>query len=255
MKRVVFLTFLVTIASINLLWSNQYAAATNCQSGTSLLINGGFEQPSIGLYGTPLGSQVDGWETLDSMNQIEIFGTGVDHSTTPGTDGPYTSAEGTQFIEVVANSLAPVYQDFTTVPGSTLSVSLKQQARYQGSASQVLLQIGTPNGPYSNLGLSSATSAVWESSTFSYEVPSGQTTTRLLIEADIAAGTINSPQSVGSPLVDDVSVNVVSCPTEILQETTSPQLASTGTPQIMSSLLTGFVFTALGLFMFYRMKS
>lgn len=200
---------------------NQPAEATTCSAGASLLINGGFEQPVIGMYGTPLGSIVDGWETLDTVNEIEIWGTGVDHSGSPGQDGPYAAAEGNQFIEVVANSLEPVFQDFATDPGSTLTISLKQQARYQNGNSAVLIQMGPVGGPYANVGIPTAIAASWSSNNYTYVVPNGQTMTRLLINADTAADTINSPQQVGSPLVDDVSVTVTTC---------APAVVSTPTP-------------------------
>jgi uncharacterized repeat protein (TIGR01451 family) len=171
---------------------------TSCQ-GTVALVNGGFEAPVIpnASVSLPNESQVPGWFTNDSLNQIELWSSGFNG---------VTAAAGRQFAELNANTPSRLYQDVATTPGQTLSWSLKHRGRNGTDVMRVM--IGTPTGTLVQNGsnLSDGTSA-WGSHTGTYTVPAGQTVTRFAFEAVSSAG---GSASVGN-FLDDITFGTGPC--------------------------------------------
>lgn len=171
---------------------------TSCQ-GTVALTNGGFEAPAIGnaTYRLLPEAQVPGWNTTDSLRQIELWSSGFQG---------VPAAAGRQFAELNANSPSRLFQDVATTPGQTLSWSLKHRGRSGTDVMRVM--IGAPTGTLVQSGptLSDGTSA-WGSHTGTYTVPAGQTMTRFAFEAVSSAG---GNASVGN-FLDDITFGTGPC--------------------------------------------
>lgn len=171
---------------------------TSCQSAVALT-NGGFETPTVpnASYRLFPESQVPGWLTNDSLNQIELWSSGFQG---------VPAAAGRQFAELNANSASRLYQDVTTTPGQTLAWSLKHRGRAGVDVMRVLIGPATgalaQNGP----NLSDGTTA-WGTHTGTYTVPAGQTVTRFAFEAVSSAGGSNG---VGN-FLDDITFGTGPC--------------------------------------------
>lgn len=91
---------------------------TFCQIPTRLIINQGFEQPSLGCTNCfnlfPV-ANVPGWKTTDPTAVIEIWGTGFQSK---------TSHSGSQFAEINANNSAFLYQELCLAPNEVVNYSI-----------------------------------------------------------------------------------------------------------------------------------
>ncbi|MDB9743909.1 hypothetical protein OAA91_00110 [Fibrobacterales bacterium] len=134
-----------------------------------------FELPVIPLGG---GSQrpqdqVPGWGTTASDGLIELWSTG--HIGT-------FSYSGNQFIELNAKSVGQLYQDISTPSGSTVKISFAHQGR--SGPDEMGLKAGPTAGPYKHLGSYVGKQNVWSPHTVYYDVPAGQTTTRIFFVSE-----------------------------------------------------------------------
>lgn len=91
---------------------------TFCQIPTRLIINQGFEQPSLGCTNCfnlfPV-ANVPGWKTTDPTAVIEIWGTGFQSK---------TSHSGSQFAEINANNSAFLFQELCLAPNEVVNYSI-----------------------------------------------------------------------------------------------------------------------------------
>lgn len=89
-----------------------------CQIPTRLIINQGFEQPSLGCTNCfnlfPV-ANVPGWKTTDPTAVIEIWGTGFQSK---------TSRSGSQFAEINANNSAFLFQELCLAPNEVVNYSI-----------------------------------------------------------------------------------------------------------------------------------
>lgn len=163
-----------------------------CPAGTqSLLVNGSFEQPVISNpYASLNQSSVPGWRTHAGDGILELW--------RPAAGGliPY---DGSQNLEVQANSNAAVYQDVATTPGTTFTWSFAHRGR-SGNDS-LAVKIGDINSLVVQQTVTTGNSA-WQRYTGTYTVPAGQTTTRFKFEPVSWAG---GNSSMGN-LVDAVLI-------------------------------------------------
>ena len=157
--------------------------AAPCDGSSSALQNGGFEIPGVpaGTFQLLPAASVPPWLTTDSMNQIEIWGTGF-----LGVPAP----EGANFTELNANTAATIYQDVVTNPGDTITWTLLHRARSGIDTMQVLSGDAAVANPTNNVGwnyfsgIISDTTAAWGSHTDAFVVPVGQVCTRLALPRD-----------------------------------------------------------------------
>jgi len=108
MKNFIFLVFLFT-----LLFNSLFG-----QIPTRLIVNPGFEQPSLGCtncYNLFPVASVPGWKTTDPTAVIEIWGTGFQSK---------TSRSGIQFAEINANNSAFLYQELCLAPNEVVNYSI-----------------------------------------------------------------------------------------------------------------------------------
>ena len=179
---------------------------------TTGLLNGGFEAPVQGANSFLIQSQdlVPGWTTTATDSQIEIWST------------PYqgvTAYEGNQFAEMNANQVASLYQDITTVPGSTITYQFAHRARSLGNPAVVVDTAGVQAGPPGQAGVTLKTfsddSTAWVVQRGTYIVPAGQYITRFQFNS-ISAGA--GAASVGN-FIDGVQFSTDTCVTPILPPT------------------------------------
>ena len=157
--------------------------SSHCLFGVNALVNGSFEQPVLrtnppspvkrwfgGKIATYHDYDVNGWETTATDHEIEFWSAAV--------GDPF---EGNQFIELNANQVAAVYQDVPTIPGKKFNWFVAHRGRSGVDTARVLM--GPPNGPLHEVRIMKDNNSVWGAYLGSYEVPSGQTITRLQFEA------------------------------------------------------------------------
>ena len=165
--------------------------ASQCQIVT---VNAGFELPDISGPYPPLISDytIPGWRTTATDHMIEVW---------PDPNFENIPAyEGEQFIELNANQVSGVYQDYNTpAQGTVFSYSFAHRARTitsQPATDVVQLQAGPPQGPFVNVGPpASATNTAWVVNTGTYTVPADQPVTRFIFQA-VSAG--NGNPTVGN---------------------------------------------------------
>ena len=184
-----------------LLWA-PLVRAGQCEDH-SALINGGFEQPLISsstpvpveVYtGVKLYNQTDvpGWRTQGPSGAIELWQT-----VTSGV----TSYQGQQFNEVQGHSLHSIFQDVTSVPGSTIRWQFAHRGRDGNDTIEV--RLGSASATVAQSQFTTGTTS-WQVYSGTYVVPASQTTTRFELKPIGSAGVA----SVGN-LVDAASLSVL----------------------------------------------
>ncbi len=150
-------------------------------------VNLSFEEPVIPDTWRPVpASSVPGWETAAADGIIELWVDGF-----LGVAAP----DGGQISELQANGTAPMYQDIPTAEGDVISWSVLHKGRVTTDTAEV--RIGAPGSE--TVVQSMVTSPTdWVTYGGTYAVPSGQTTTRFMLNP-IGSG------SVGN-LVDNVAL-------------------------------------------------
>lgn len=170
--------FLLTI--FNLFGVALVLAQDDCEINT---VNPDFEEPVVVQSGWPTfldASDVPGWNTTASDNQIEIW----PNSTNGGGVMAYS---GDQYIELNANVTSGVYQDFLTpLAGIVFDFSFAHCARDPGWSGDDVVGVyaGEPGGSLELIAqYSTSVGEGWQLKTGSYTVPAGQPVTRFLFSA------------------------------------------------------------------------
>lgn len=165
------------------------------ESGTCLVttVNHDFEDPNTtGLYPTFLNqTNVPGWFTTASDGQIEIW-------PVPNfTNVPAYS--GNQFVELNANEVSGLYQDYDSPEGMVFNYAFAHRGRLGTDTCQLLA--GPPGGPYTTVGEQVSTgNESWSLNTGIYVVPENQPITRFIFQSISSVG----GGSVGN-FLDDIS--------------------------------------------------
>lgn len=137
------------------------------------------------------------WDTTASDNIIEIW--------PPGFEG-VTAYSGNQLIELNANLVSTLFQDFTVIPGTTISVSFAHRGR-QGT-DVCAVEIGPVGGPYTSLGNFSDGNTAWGLHSVNYTVPTGNGNNYTL--RFVSVSSTGGSQSIGN-LLDSISISSLSC--------------------------------------------
>ncbi len=159
-----------------------------------ILINNGFEEPVIPAtsYRIVDASTVPGWETTASDNKIEIWSDGF-HGV--------PAYEGNQFAEINANEAASLYQDLNTTPDTKISWSIAHRGR--AGIDEAGVYIGAPGSTLVKIEEMITDNDAWVLYNGTYEIPEGQTETRIEFRAINTSG----GSSVGN-FIDDFIVEV-----------------------------------------------
>lgn len=109
---------------------------------SNLICNGNFETPVI--FSSPGMSPVSSlscWQTTAPDQIIELWQSGFNL---------VPSFSGNQFLELNANYVSTIYQDFYASPGSNLKISFAHRGR--AGIDTLSLEFGNVGGPYTSLG-------------------------------------------------------------------------------------------------------
>ncbi|KAF2515435.1 T9SS type B sorting domain-containing protein [Flavobacterium salilacus subsp. salilacus] len=142
-------------------------------------INFDFEQPEIDLGGWGMFNHnaVPGWRTTASDQMIEYWSTGFNG---------IPSYSGNQFIELNANLVSGVYQDYVAPEGTVFNYGFAHRGRLGTDTCQLLA--GPPGGPYTAVTSVSTGTSGWSYNTGTYTVPIGQPVTRFIFESVSSVG-------------------------------------------------------------------
>ncbi|MEO1624816.1 MAG: PA14 domain-containing protein, partial [Bacteroidota bacterium] len=155
-----------------------------CQDCIQAFLNGDMENvaPFSGEWTYMNDSFIDGWETTASDNIIEIWRDGF--SGVPAFDGEF-------FAELNGTQASDFFQEFCTVPTTTLQISFAHRKRVDSNntTDDILgVYIGPDMANLTRVGSAVATNTSgWTVHTVSYLVPAGQTSTVFLFRADQGA--------------------------------------------------------------------
>lgn len=176
------------------------AAVENCAA--LALVNGSFEAPlpsppaNIGYWWGDFldASQTQdqdgykavpgiGWLTTQANHLIEFWN---GEPTAPTNDGPH-AFDGDAFVELNAWEPGALYQDISTVPGTSIAWSLAHRGR--SGVDTMAVEVGAPGQTLIQQGpdLSDGTAA-WGVHTGVYQVPASQTVTRFSFRAVDSVG-------------------------------------------------------------------
>jgi LruC domain-containing protein len=147
------------------------------------MTNGLAELPviTLGRQTITSASNVPGWETSASDNQIEIWSTGFNG---------VPAQEGNQFLEINANRTAALYQELCLEPGSTIRWSVWHRGRAGVDVAKV--KIGSSLANATEQATMSDGKNAWGYYTGTYVVPTNQATTLFIFEAISTASGNNS---------------------------------------------------------------
>jgi gliding motility-associated-like protein len=144
-------------------------------------INPSFETPNItGLYPNfdIDHDSVQGWRTTASDQKME-FWPFPNYENHPGYDGD-------QFVELNANLVSGLYQDYDTPESTTFTYSFGHKGR-QGTDTCKLLA-GPPGGQMVEVTVASTGMAAWQTYTGTYTTPAGQPVTRFVFQSVTSVG-------------------------------------------------------------------
>jgi large repetitive protein len=155
---------------------------TNCLVTT---INYSFESPPPPAPTTfPVflnHNAVQGWRTTASDQMMEFW-------VVPNYEN-VPSYEGIQFIELNANLVSGVYQDYATPQPTVFNYGFAHRGRQGTDTCQLLA--GPPGGPYTSVQTATTGNSAWAYYTGSYTVPAGQSTTRFIFQSVSSVGGVS----------------------------------------------------------------
>ncbi|MDG4717221.1 immunoglobulin domain-containing protein, partial [Winogradskyella marincola] len=157
-------------------------------------VNNDFEEPvNAGIYPLFLNDAVmPGWNTTASDSQIELWAD-------PNFEN-VPAYSGSQFVELNANVISGLYQDYDSPEGTVFNYGFAHRGRMGTDTCQLLA--GPPNGPYVNVGPPVSTgNTSWSYNTGTYTVPAGQPITRFIFQS-VSGST--GDNSVGN-FLDDIN--------------------------------------------------
>lgn len=129
----------------------------------NLLCNVDFEDQQVvppGNFIVINQSNVPCWSTSAADAMVEVWGSGFNG---------VPAYSGNQFIELNANLVSTLYQDFQVLPGSTVDISFAHRGR---SGTDVMsVSVGPIGGPYTALGTFSTGNTAWQYYTVNYTFP------------------------------------------------------------------------------------
>lgn len=156
---------------------------TNPLSCTINTINYSFEDPdATGPYPNMINQYtVQGWRTTATDNIMEFWPV-PNYENVP-------AYEGNQFIELNANLVSGVYQDYETPQAVDFNFGFAHRGRQGTDTCE--LQAGPPGGPYLPVMQATTGNTAWVYYTGTYTVPVGQTQTRFILQSVSSVGGVS----------------------------------------------------------------
>ncbi|MEM1320597.1 MAG: PA14 domain-containing protein, partial [Bacteroidota bacterium] len=152
----------------------------DCTDCIQSFLNGDMETPDLpGAWAYVNANDIPGWSTTATNNVIEFQSSGA-------IDG-VASYGGNQHAELNGTQNSDLYQEFCTIPTTTLQISFAHHKRMGGiNTSDDIMEvfIGPNLGTLTSMGTYTATgTSGWTVHNVSYVVPAGQTNTVFLFRA------------------------------------------------------------------------
>jgi gliding motility-associated-like protein len=175
----------------------------NIKTKTSILCNTDFENNQV-ISGSNFlitnQNNVPCWKTTASDSMIEVWGNGF--SGVP-------SYSGNQFVELNANMVSTLFQNFIAKSGNQIEISFAHRGR---SGTDVMsVEIGKIGGPYINLGNFSAGNTAWVFNSLIYTIPNTISDTNFTLR-------FNSVSAAGGATIgnflDAIDIKIISCKSE-----------------------------------------
>ncbi|HEY1047522.1 MAG TPA: gliding motility-associated C-terminal domain-containing protein [Bacteroidia bacterium] len=138
------------------------------QGKCNFLCNSDFEDSTVTLPATLNfvdGDLVPCWKTTASDNKIEVWNSGC---------YGVKAFSGKQFIELNANEVSSLYQNFVAQPGTNIVIGFSHRGR--AGVDEMSVSIGPVNGPYIVLDTVSTGKTNWKFYKFNYKIPLGTVT-------------------------------------------------------------------------------
>ncbi len=127
----------------------------------NLICNGNFENPVVSSSpGMCSVSILSCWQTTAPDQMVELWQSGFNL---------VPSYSGNQFLELNANYVSTIFQDFYASPGSSLEISFAHRGR--AGIDTLSVEVGPIGGPYSNLGYFADDNTNWGHYTIYASVP------------------------------------------------------------------------------------
>lgn len=149
------------------------------------LVNGDFEEPSIGGIQLVDQAVVPGWNTTASDKKIEVWERNNSYN--------IPSYSGNQFVELMANMKSALYQDIDTKPGSYVYWRVAHRGRSGVDVAEV--KFGKPGENLVTQKVLRTGNDSWKEYSGYYKIPVGQTKTRFQFEG---ISTASGSDSVGN---------------------------------------------------------
>jgi len=172
----------------------------NIKTKTSILCNTDFENNQV-ISGANFlitnQNNVPCWKTTASDQMIEVWSNGF--SGVP-------SYSGNQFVELNANMVSTLFQNFIAKSGNQIEISFAHRGR---SGTDVMsVEIGKIGGPYTNLGNFSAGNTAWVFNSLIYTIPNTISDTNFILR-------FNSVSAAGGATIgnflDAIDIKIISC--------------------------------------------
>lgn len=182
------------------------AGPTTCPDVRPVLVNGSFEEPVVrpGFPRTTPADTVPGWDT--NQPAMEIWPPGVTEGP-PSGGGPYTAAQGDQFIEINAQQPETIHQDINTSTAAPLVLLVEAYHRGRTNPNTALVAVGAPNGLIDFHTEMTDPPQAWGRYDWALNIPAGQPVTRVGFAPLTGTGPGNS---IGN-LLDAVRVQAAGC--------------------------------------------
>jgi LPXTG-motif cell wall-anchored protein/uncharacterized repeat protein (TIGR01451 family) len=180
-------------------------SATTCSTAEVSLENGGFETPVVtpGFPRVTNDDKVPGWNA--TVTNFEIWPPGVTEGP-PSGSGPYTAAEGDQFIELNATTPEGVFQPVDGESGTTLLIEAYHRSRTDATNTARMVLTGPGGQVRLRQDLTDGVEA-WGRHDWHYRVPDGEPIARIGFFPLTGSG---PDDSIGN-FLDGVRVQTAGC--------------------------------------------
>ena len=183
----------------------------------ALLGNGSFETAPLvspGSYSFFDQTLVPSWNTSASDGQMEIWSNGFQGV-------PAYSCN--HFLELNATMGTTVYQNFTAIPGSTVTITFAHRGR-AGYPNQMSVSLGAVGGLPTTLGTYTASTTVWTLHSITYTFPNNGQTAYMI-------GFVAGDSGPGGNFIDHIQMINTAC-----QDVLVPDLTDLGKPKVFTFL-------------------
>ncbi|MBW7867779.1 MAG: T9SS type A sorting domain-containing protein [Brumimicrobium sp.] len=171
------------------------AIYNNAYSQNNLICNGDFEEPETGSGSVLVGSFDYPCWGISPSSKFEVWSSGA--YGVPGYSGE-------RFLELQAFDFDTIYQAITDIqPNDFIIISFAHRGRL--GYEKVGVQVGSANGPFTNLGVFTDSTDQWGVHTINHQIPSSIGNDDYLIRFYAIQQTPTSSSSMGN-FLDDIKV-------------------------------------------------